>query len=118
MNSFFRKLPLPVKLIMIGVIPIAFIIYLSIQLYIEKSKEVKLIGDYIERIHESETISSLMDAMQTERRYSYEYALTKKMYDSVIIQRKVTDSVLNVLEQSKDFALLRFPEYTFIKDLA
>ena len=118
MNSFFRKLPLPVKLILIGLIPILFIIYLSVQLYIEKSQQVKLIGDYIEKIHESETISNLMDAMQTERRYSYEYALTKKMYDSVIIQRKATDSILNLLKQSKDFALVNFPEYTFIKDLA
>lgn len=118
MNSFFRKLPLPAKLILIGIIPIAFIIYLSIRLYIEKSHQVKLIGDYIVRIHESETIRKLMDAMQTERRYSYEYALTKRMYDSVLIQRKITDSVLALLKQSKDLALSDFPEYTFIKDLA
>ncbi len=118
MNSFFRKLPLPVKLILIGIIPIAFIIYLSIQLYIEKSQQVKLIGDYIERIHESETISSLMDALQTERRYSYEYALTKKKYSSVMLSRRITDSAFYVLKQSKDLALVDFPQYTFIKDLA
>lgn len=117
MNSFFRKLPLPFKLILIGIIPIALVIYLSIQLYIEKSHHVKLIGDYIEKIHESESISNLMDAMQTERRYSYEYALTKQKYDSVIFQRKITDSVLALLKQSKDLALADFPEYTFIKDL-
>ena len=118
MNRFFRTLPLPAKLTLIGIIPIAFIIYLSISLYIEKSHRVKLIGDYIERIHESETISKLMDAMQTERRYSYEYALTKKKYDTVLIQRKVTDSVLALLKQTKDLALADFPQYTFIKDLA
>jgi signal transduction histidine kinase len=117
MNSFFRMLPLPVKLILTGIIPIVFIIYLSVQLYTEKSNEVKLIGDYIERIHESGNISNLMDAMQTERRYSYEYALTKRKYDSVIIQRKVTDSALLLLKHSKDLALADFPEYTFIKGL-
>ena len=72
MNSFFKKLPLPVKLILIGLIPILFIIYLSVQLHIEKAQQVNLLGDYIEKIHESETISKLMDALQTERRYSYE----------------------------------------------
>jgi signal transduction histidine kinase len=117
MDTFFRKLPLPVKLILVGIIPIIFIIFLSIQLYTEKSQEVKLIGDYIERIHESGNISKLMDAMHAERKYSFEYALTKKKYDSVIIKRKFTDSALLVLEESKDLALANFPEYTFLKDL-
>ena len=117
LNSFFRKLPLPVKLILTGIIPIAFIIYLSVQLFIEKSQEVKLIGDYIERIHESGNISKLMDAMQAERRYSFEYALTKQKYDSIIVKRRYTDSALLVLEKSKDLALANFREYTFLKNL-
>jgi signal transduction histidine kinase len=117
MNSFFRNLPLPYKLILIAIIPIVFVIYLSIQLYLEKSQQVKLTGDYVEKIHESGNINNLMDAMQTERRYSFENALTKKKYDSVIIQRKVTDSALSLLKQSKDLSLTQFPEYTFIKDL-
>lgn len=117
MNSFFRKLPLPFKLILIGTIPIIFIIYLSIQLYIEKSQQVKLISDYIYKIHESGDIRSLMDALQTERRFSYEYILTRRVLDSVLLHRKVTDSALSVLKQSKDLALADFSEYTFIKDL-
>jgi signal transduction histidine kinase len=117
LNSFFRKLPLPVKLILTGIIPIAFIIYLSVQLFIEKSQEVKLIGDYIERIHESGNISKLMDAMQAERRYSFEYALTKEKYDSITVKRRYTDSALLVLEKSKDLALANFREYTFLKNL-
>lgn len=117
MKIFFRKLPLPAKLVLIGLVPILLIIFLSIQLYIQKSQEVKLIGDYISRIRESDNISELMLALQTERRYSFEYALKKRNYDSIIIQRRVTDSAISKLKQSTDFALRDFPQYTFIKDL-
>ncbi len=117
MKSFFRKLPLAFKLILIGIIPILFIIFLSVQLYLEKSQQVRLIGDYITRIRESGNMRNLMDALQTERKYTYEYVLTKSMRDSVILQRKATDSTMNVLKRSKDLALAEFPSYTFLKDL-
>lgn len=58
-----------------------------------------------------------MDALQTERKYTYEYVLTKSMHDAVILQRKATDSTMNVLKRSKDLALAEFPSYTFLKDL-
>ncbi|MDQ6843487.1 MAG: ATP-binding protein [Bacteroidota bacterium] len=117
MKSFFRKLPLAFKLILIGIIPILFIIFLSVQLYLEKSQQVRLIGDYITRIRESGNMRNLMDALQTERKYTYEYVLTKSMHDAVILQRKATDSTMNVLKRSKDLALAEFPSYTFLKDL-
>ena len=117
LKNFFRKLPLPAKLVLIGIVPILFIIFLSIQLYNEKSKQVKLIGDYIIKIRESGDIGNLMFALQTERWYSYDYALKKRNYDSVIIQRRVTNSAISKLKESKDLDLRDFPEYTFIKNL-
>src|SRR4051812_32030744 len=117
MIPFFRRLPLQVKLMLIGIIPIIFLIYLSYHLYKEKTQKVRLIGDYIERIHESANIISLMNELQAERRYSYQYALTKKGHDKILVQRKVTDSIIKLLQQSSDSSLVGFTSYTFLNNM-
>ena len=61
MIQFLRKLPLQGKLMLIGIVPVIFLIYLSFELYREKTQRVKLIGDYIERIHQSANINTLMN---------------------------------------------------------
>ena len=106
-----------IKLMLIGIVPIIFLIYLSYELYKEKSQKVRLIGDYIERIHESANIISLMTELQTERRYSYEYALTRKGHDKIIPQRRVTDSVIKQLQKSSDSSLVGFTNYTFLNNM-
>src|SRR5205085_953255 len=118
MNPFFRRLPLPVKLMLIGIIPVIFIIYLSYQLYKEKAQKAKLIRDSIERLHQSASISNLMSELQNERRYSYQYALTKKGHDRILIQRKVTDSIISSLQKSNDPSLAGFTSYTFLNNLS
>ncbi|MGH2646717.1 MAG: nitrate- and nitrite sensing domain-containing protein, partial [Ginsengibacter sp.] len=117
MNSFFRKLPLSYKLMLIGIVPVLFLIYLSGQLYLDKKQRVTLVGDYIDHINESREIASLISALEMERRYSYEYALKKGRYSKVIIQRPRTDAAIKLLEKSKDPAILNFPEYTFLNKL-
>jgi signal transduction histidine kinase len=118
MNSFFRKLPLSIKLMLIGLIPVLFLIYLSGQLYNEKKQKVKLIADYIEHIHESQNIAKLMSELENERKYSYEYALKKINYSNIILQRPRTDAVIALLNKSKDLAISNFAEYTFIYKLS
>ncbi|MDQ6901805.1 MAG: HAMP domain-containing histidine kinase [Bacteroidota bacterium] len=103
---------------LIGVIPILFFIYLSGQLYDEKKQRVKIISDYIEHIHESGNIASLISELETERKYSYEYALKKDAYGNVVIQRPRTDAIINVLESSKDPSIANFVQYTFLNKLA
>lgn len=117
MNSFFRKLPLPVKLILIGLIPVLFLIYLSGQLYHEKKKTVNLINDYIIHIHEEGDISNLIYELEKERRVSYEYALKKDNYSNVVLQRPRTDAAIQLLEKSKDLAITNFAQYTFLNTL-
>ena len=74
---------------------------------------------YINRINESADISDLINALQTERRYSFEYAI-KKDLDSraqMEIQRPVTDLAIKKLVQKKDSTLKNFEAYTFLKNL-
>ncbi|KAA9040756.1 hypothetical protein FW778_01570 [Ginsengibacter hankyongi] len=118
MNSFFRKLPLSIKLMLIGLIPLLFLIYLSAQLYSEKKQTVKLIGDYILHVHEEGNISNLIYELEKERKVSYEYALRKDNYSKVIFQRPHTDKAMQLLEKSKDLAIVNFPRYTFLDSLS
>src|SRR5665647_97507 len=118
MNVFFRKLPLTAKLIMIGIIPILFLIYFSIIIYKEKSKRVKLIADYVEQIDQSANVGELISSLGTERRLSYHYIIKKEDYDKVLSQRLKTDSLINVLQKSHELALANFTKYTFLDQLA
>ena len=118
MNSYFRKLPLSIKLMLTGILPVLFLIYLSGQLYNEKKQKVKLIADYIEHIHEAGNIAALIDELETERRLSYEYALKKDGYGKVLIQRPRTDAVIERLKKSKDLAIVDYTKYTFLNNLS
>nr|MBA2563210.1 hypothetical protein [Chitinophagaceae bacterium] len=118
MNSFFRKLPLPVKLMLIGIIPLIFLFLLSYELYQEKKQKVSLISNYIERLTLSANITLLMNELQTERRYSFQYALTKEDRDKIVAQRLVTDSIIQQLKKNKDLSITKFSNYTFLNNLA
>jgi len=118
MTSFFRKLPLSYKLMLIGIIPIVFLIYLSGELYVEKNQRVKLISNYIDHIHESGNISSLINELESERKYSYEYALKKDDYNNVLLQRPRTNGIVRLLKKSKDPAIANFSDYTFLNNLS
>ena len=103
---------------LIGIIPVLFLIYLSNQLYDAKKQNVKLIEDYIEHLHKSGNIASLINELENERRYSYEYALKKDGYGNLMIQRPRTDAAIKLLGESKDLAIKNFTQYTFLNKLS
>jgi signal transduction histidine kinase len=117
MRLFFRKSPLSIKLMLIGIIPLIFLIYLSYELYKEKTQRINLIGDYIEQIHESANIANLIDELQKERRRTYQYVLKKKGYNDIILQRPHTDTAIKRLERSKSLSISNFTRYTFLDNL-
>jgi PAS domain S-box-containing protein len=116
MKRFFERIPLPVKLILIGSIPLVFVVYLTVQLYAEKSQKVDLLSTYIERIQQSSDISKLIGSLQAERDYSYEYALKKDLQTEIFLQRPHTDSLLKKLSVY-GHDLTDFTSYTFLNDL-
>ena len=119
MNNFFRRLPLPVKLLLLILFPLALVTYLSFELYNEKSKKVDLLAGYIDRIAEAQDISDLINALQVERRHSFAFAL-KKDIDSrskLEAQRPITDIAIKNLEDRRDSTLKDFKDYTFLKNL-
>ena len=117
MNSYFRRIPLAIKLILIGFIPLIFLIYLSIQLYNEKTQKVELLGYFIDRIHQSGNITALIDNLQLERRLSHQYALKNEQKNEMLLQRIQTDSSLTRLSRNEGINLTRFKAYTFLNEL-
>src|SRR6185437_1922304 len=113
----FRKLTLTAKLLLIGLIPVLFLIYFAIIICNEKSEKVELIGTYIDHVDQSATISDLIAELARERRYSFFYKIYDTGYNTIISHRKKVDSILQKLTESKDLSLKDFPKYTFLQDL-
>lgn len=113
----FRNLSLTVKLLLIGLIPILFLIYFSIIIYHEKSQKVELLGNYIEHVKQSENTNELIAELTRERRFSYFFIINDTGYNNLLVHRQRTDSILQLLEKSNDFSLRDFPKYTFLDGL-
>jgi signal transduction histidine kinase len=103
---------------LIGITPILFLIYFSTIIYKEKSINVKLISDYIQRIDQSANVGNLINTLGKERRYSYMYLLKKDSLDKLKQQRLVTDSLIKVLGTSPDLSMTSFRKYTFLDSLS
>ncbi len=103
---------------MIGIIPILFLIYFSILIYIEKTEHVALIGDHMRSVEQSAVLDELINELGRERRSSYQYKIKTVDHNEIDIHRIKTDSLLSILQKSKDLALRNFEQYTFLDDLS
>lgn len=117
MNKLFKKLPLPVKLLLIGLLPLLFILYLSIQVNAEKTEKIEVMTKFMEQINQSTVISSLIDELQLERRYSFGFTLNKIPLANVLLQRTRTDAAITALSGQSANRLGDFKKYTFVDQL-
>ncbi|HEX6914431.1 MAG TPA: ATP-binding protein [Chitinophagaceae bacterium] len=117
MRKFFRQLSLPKKLILIGVVPLAFLAYIGFQFYREKSEKVQLLELYTQRIYQSENLSELIDALLNERKLSFDLTIKQELGEGLQEQRRETDSLIRLLHRNSDISLLQFEQYTFVNGL-
>lgn len=117
MNRFFRQLPLSVKLILIGLVPFIFLIYLTYQWYDERAGTLKLLSAYMDRVNQSADVLRLIDDLQKERRLSFVYAMKKAQPAALHVQRTLTDSTIRLLQKRNDVGLKDFTSYTFLSDI-
>lgn len=115
MTSLFNKLSLPNKLILIGLIPLLFLVGISIDYYLSEKQKLKILTDDAKVVARSTTVARLLDELQEERRLAYEYALKKSSHPQLLIQRVRTDSILRVLDSDPE--LHGFEKYTMLGDL-
>ncbi len=86
-------------------------------IYREKSQKVELLGNYIEHVKQSENTNELIAELTRERRYSYFYIINDTGYNTLLVRRQRTDSILQLLEKSNDLSLRDFTKYTFLDKL-
>lgn len=117
MNRFFRRLPLPAKLILIGLVPLVFLVYMSYQVHREKSQKVSLLTNFVKRIQQAANLNTLINCLQEERKISFDYAMQPQIpYDFTQVRAK-TDSIITYLENNHEVALDSFTTYTFLDRL-
>ena len=117
MNGFFRRLPLPGKMILIGLVPLLFLVFMSFQIYHEKTQKVNQLGSFIQRIQQTGNTNTLIDYLQNERKYTFDFAMTKSRPAELDVQRPATDSIINYLQQNPDPSMESFANYTFLDKL-
>ncbi|MCW3073144.1 MAG: histidine kinase [Flaviaesturariibacter sp.] len=118
MNTFFRRLTLPVKLILIGIVPLAMLLIVAIQLLNNKNEKLEIIATYQRRIQQSANLSALIEELQIERRYSFGYALKDNFQSEMVLQRSKADAAITRVNTENKETLPGFTEYTFLNQLS
>lgn len=117
MISFFKRMPLSIKLLLIGIIPLLLIVYLAYELHFERQKQVNVIVAYTEKIKRNAKIVLLIEYFQNERKLSYDHLLNKGKTNELSDLRVKTDSILNILKSTEDPQILEFHKYTNLESL-
>src|SRR6476661_7024376 len=117
MNSLNKRLPLPVILLIVGLVPLLFLLYFAIQIYQEKTEKIRVLGSFIEQVNRSTEISSLINELQLERRHSFNFTVKGQDESRMLLQRSKVDSVLKALHLPEGQDLARFKDYTVLTEL-
>ncbi len=118
MNRLFKRLPLPVKLMLIGLVPLIFILYLSIQVNGEKTERLTVVSKFMSQLSQAAKLSTLVDELQLERRYSFGFLTNKMDHAALVLQRSKVDDAIENLNTEASGNLSDFKQFTFINQLS
>jgi signal transduction histidine kinase len=110
-------MPLPAKLWLTGIVPCIFLAILTWQIYNEKNIKLSLLESSINKVKLSADVSALINAMQDERKLSFDYALKKQSFEDLQKHRIQTDAALAKLQNSTDASVTGFMDYTSLNQL-
>lgn len=118
MNKLLRRLPLRIKLLSIGILPFCFLLYVTLDLYEARSEKIALFEGYRQYLGESNDIIELIHSLQEERKYSFDYTITRSAREKLTLQRPITDSLIARLKSGGNIGLAGFSSYTNLDALA
>ncbi|GAA4341636.1 response regulator [Flaviaesturariibacter amylovorans] len=116
MKRLFERLPLPVKLLLVALVPLALLLYFAFEIFLEKDQRMEQLANYKASIRQTARLSAFVDALQAERRYSFGYALRHEWAAEMKDSRRSTDSALQQFVTA-DATGAEFTRYTFVDSL-
>ncbi|MGV3509315.1 MAG: response regulator [Sphingobacteriaceae bacterium] len=117
MTKLFNKLSFSTKLGLLGLIPLIFLTYFSIEIIQEKQERAKIVQDVIHNINNSILISNLSAELHLERRTSFSYIIDKTTSAELILQRNQTDAALKTLESKTEGSINSYLKYSMLNEL-
>lgn len=111
------RLPLSIKLLLLGFIPLAALFYFEGNSFFQKKETKQAIQNQVSQIELGGNVASLISRLQQERDASYQFMLTRKNISKVHLQRPRTDSFILILKKNIA-ALNNWDEYAFKKKLS
>ncbi|MDF3078988.1 MAG: histidine kinase [Sphingobacteriaceae bacterium] len=114
MNKFFKTLTFPVKLVLIGLIPLLFLLYFAGQILYERNQRIKTVNEVIGKINISMSTMELAQAMHLERRLSFSYLIGKSTLPELVAQFSKTDDSLRELEKTSGSGYDDYLKYSLL----
>src|SRR5688500_11654486 len=84
----------------------------------EKREKIAMLDGYRQRIRQAIDINGLIDALQTERRDSFMYALNGTQQNEMLQTRPPTDLAIQWIKDSSENIHKNFESYSFLDQLA
>ncbi|MDQ3277320.1 MAG: response regulator [Bacteroidota bacterium] len=117
MRGFFKRLTLPAKLVLLGAIPLLFLMVVVLQYNNEKREKITMLNGYRQRIQQAINVNNLIDILQMERRFSFVFVLNGIYQNEMLQNRQKTDGAIDLLKQSGESNIANFESYTFLNQL-
>src|SRR5690606_38321254 len=118
MKKIFSQIPLKLKLIISGTIPILVLLYFSYAILREKKDQIETTKNFITRLNISTEINYILSEIQQERRSSLSKLVYKGSEEMLNIQRNKVDEAAKDLQQALGLEFDKnYKDYTFLAQL-
>ena len=119
MKNFFNNLSLTKKLLVVGLIPLSFLVYFATLVAIEKNERIEVVENLISEVNTSVAIMNVAHQFHLERRLSLDYTLRKGTETRLAVQRAQTDRQIAALANVKlPISLSELKKATLLNNLS
>ncbi|RYZ55360.1 MAG: HAMP domain-containing protein, partial [Sphingobacteriales bacterium] len=117
MKKLTDRITLPVKLTVVGVLPLLLLIFLAVTVMRQQDEKLLLIEQTMQRADRTAAVVQVVDQMQLERRESFVHAVTKENEARMIAQRAASNEAIAKLKSYKSTGFEDLEQYTFLNKL-
>jgi len=114
MKKITQRIPFPIKLIIVGLLPLLFVLFLAVTVHRQQSDKITLLSGTMKRVDRSAAISQLVDALQLERRESFIHSITRRNEAMMVAERAKTDAALEKLRTVEGDQYRTLLQYSFL----